>query len=745
MQSLLYAIAILFSFSPLKAESELILPREIYGPADSEGFLPQMDSSQGQNAALPPAATVEEQGSVSAPPLELIALNRKGFVHRGRREAQIASQEVILLQTAARIYSPSQSFMSLADPKNFLFILYPQSSLSLLPINASWQITLIGDRGLIRLSTLDQAMSLIVKPTDPDNSWRNMALNIAHQSDLFIKYDKNQWKTFVVKGAVAHQFEAETPLTSNRHPGLLRDWEDSQRNQLKLTIYAGQTLNLNAGSDLSYTIALPRPSEWQVPILRSSPQLLQNQEAGNRLSQLFMELRSTFLKKSLNKLPMDKSTAQKLVQEGRWEEAQTVVRLVKNVESSDHVDELNAWESLCLFRLQQHELAIKRLPPLTQTSMYALPLKLEQLRSSLREHSLTEVKYSKEQGLSSLSTDELYLYASTQQRQEHWREALDFWEQWPSDPQDAALQTSFKEWVSHLDRKKPLSWKGTVSWGFANNVLHLPSGEAAPPEIGRRSSWFLSSTHRLPYRLERSDTFHLAVEGLLDFTIFPYSTLSEIQRVQSGLALPILLKLSDQQKVTLRPFISRLMMGSQSGLDRFGYSLSYGWPLINWKPEFSWSQDQNLDYLPQNPHRLDALSGERVDAVDRSVRRRSLSLGLEIPAWSWPLVLSLEDWNYRYDQSRDDSRQRIGLSSFVTKDMPWNTRWTVRLALNQDRFTSGSSRAPMMMSLLGLEGVYLWSYRLHPNLIMEREAYQSPEEARSWSELRISLGLQDRW
>ncbi len=739
MRIFFFILGLLLAIPALWADTDWPAAREYYGPFDADGF------------SLPSDRSVRIE---DAPPvfnsLQLLAINKKGFLHRARRQAQTVSSESIKIQEPARIYSPSQTFMALSQADAFLFILYPQTSLSVHPQTNRWSYTLIGDRGLVRISTLSQGVTLQVKPTDPRSPWHGMQLSIAAESDLFIKYDGLIWKTFLIKGRLRQDMDPTKTLESHRHPGLLREWEDQQKQSfangpLQLELFPGQNLNIFAGEVLRYRIGLPNPDDWQAPILRSSPQLAEKTDPANRMSREAGDLRSVILKYWVGNVPPERKQILKFLQENRWEEAHYLLQILLATTPEGDGDQLLAWQALCLFRLQQTTAAAVLQSQVPADSIYTARLLWEQQRSLLRRQSLPNRLPASPRSAEGINLEELYILASTEQSLGRWRAALDHWELWPSSVPEA-LRDSYQEWQKHLDSQKPMAWYGSLDLVWADNVLHLPPDEAAPDSFGHRSSWAIRSSHRFTYLLERSEVSLIQLEPYASATLYQHSELSDLQRVELGLALPIEWKLDAGQKtLRFKPFFSRLALGYGGGLDRFGYNLQGSFPQWTWQPELSFAQDQNLDTQPLLVHVLDPLTGEPTAAIDRSVRRNSLQLDLKPQDWPSTLRVMIQLWSYRYDKSRADSRQRFFLEGDYLWNLPYSMALKSKVALTQDNFHLPPNRSPVTTTLFALEAIYQDWIRLRPTLAVEREMRQSLDKSSTWNEWRWILGSQHRW
>ncbi|MDQ3231014.1 MAG: hypothetical protein M3Q07_04265, partial [Pseudobdellovibrionaceae bacterium] len=698
--------------------------REYWGPDDPEGFL----------QPVLPTPSVEKQASL-ATSLQVTALNKKGFVHRQRRQAEALSSEPLLLKEAARIYSPSQSFVALHKAQDALFLLHPQTSLSVRPTHDSWQFSFTGVRGMARLSTHEQDLQVDFRPADPQTAWDKHELHLNPGSDVYVKYDRDQLVVYIIKGKASYHIVPSRPLQSIRPEGLLLEWELKQvKRQPKapfvLDIFAGQELQLTAASEFQYHIGLPHPESWQAPILRSSPQLSETMDSSQPLTQAMLEIRKNWLKIWTGHEGTSKDVLARRMEAGRWEEAYD---LLKTLETDlEH----QALQAICLYRLQQESHAEKKRATVDVTSFWADILKQESLRAQLRK-SERDVKLPQKLRTDVIPAEEIYLLATYEQARGRWRSALDLWERWPESQSDALLQASYKEWQNNLDRKKPLSYHASVELGWSDNILHLPSGLAAPDDVGHRSSWLLRSSQRVPYLIERSETFSVHLEASFRFMVLQHTGLTDLQRFEPGLNLPLSIQLPwGQQTLALKPYVSRLIQGT-GGLDQFGYELRWQIPDWSLSPTFSWSQEQNLDFAPTEEQRLDALSGEPVSAIDRSVRRNTLG----VHAGPWEFLW--QNWDYRYAGSQPDDRQRFLLRGQWQKEFPYDLQLGIQGSLHQDLFKGQRSSVTGLQ--MRLETAFLRWVRLHPTLAVEREMRQTGDSAYRFTETTWLGGLGYRW
>lgn len=719
---------ILLLFFPswaLFAAEPWIAAREYWGPEDPQGFLPA--------SALPASPAIP---SAVRPELQVIPLNKKGFVNRHRRQAEALNGGAIVLEEAARIYSPSQSFVALRKANEALILLHPQSSVSVRPMEEDWQIDFTSDRGLARISTQGRILTISLRPADPQNAWQGHALQLLPGSDVYIKYDRETLLAYVIRGRLTYRFEATRPLQSLRPEGLLLEWEQKQlRRQpllpYEIDIFAGQQLQLAAGDAYTFHIGLPYSEIWQNPLIRSSPQLAEAINPNDPLTQAMLELRKNWLKIWTASEPAGKVTLTSRLEAGRWEEAYESLQTLRS--DPEH----RAMAALCLYRLQQENLAEKKRAGVEANSFWADILKLESLRAQLRRKVRRPLLSPQDSQLGSTSLEEIYLLAIHAQARGQWRNALDLWERWPSDQKDVSLQESYKEWQRHLDLKKPWSYRASAEIGWSDNILHLPSGLPVPADLSHRSAWFLRSSQSLPYLIERSDDFSLYVETTLNFTLYQHSGLVDLQRVEPGLALPLRIQLPlAQQSLRFKPYIARLAQGS-GGLDRFGYELH--WQLSAWRfaPEFSWIQEQNLDFAPTFDHRLDALSGERVGELDRSVRRNTFGIR------SGSMQLGWQTWDYRSIGSQGDDRQRLFLHGGLQNTFPYDFELKFQGSLHHDFFKG--ERAPVNGLRARLEMSRLHWNRLEPMVAIEREMRQSKDDDQHYNETLWLGGVQYRW
>jgi hypothetical protein len=721
-----YAFILLFLASTLRG-AELWTPaRDYWGPEDTEGFLQPL---------LPPATVDGEFPEHSL--LKVSALQEKAFVHRSRRQAEALGAEALVLQESARIYSPSQAYIALTHGDTALMILHPQTSLNARLVEKTWQFTFIGDRGLARISTRMHSLPLRLHAADPQSAWKNVELNLGPDSDLYLKYDRKRLLVYPIRGRVTLGLEASRPLQSLRPEGLLRAWEDKQlRRKAKAfewNVFSGQELEMETADAYLYRIGLPQTATWQPLLLRTSPQLGDAGERMPALTAALLELRRNWLKAWIGEVNPTKDNVYRLLQEGRWEEA---YELIKTLESEGDL-EYRALAAICLYRLHQETKADAKQKLIDASSLWAEITRQESLRSRLRRKARRELALPQDFRHARIPFEELYLLATHEQSEGRWRSALDLWERWPMSQSDALIQDSFKEWQRHLDQKKPWTYTATLEIGWSDNILHLPSGLDAPPELGHRSSWLLRSRQTLSYLVERSEDFRVQLEPSFQFSILQHHALADLQRFEPGLALPLHIQLPwSGQSLGLRPYVSRLMQGS-GGLDRFGYEgrWQFAWGSLN--PEFIWTQEQNLDFAPTVDHRLDALSGERVGTLDRSVRIHSL--GIRSGMWEglW------QSWDYRYAGSEEDDRQRILLRGSWAKEFPYDLKLDLQGSLHQDLFTS--TRASITGIHVRAELSILYWQRLLPTLTLERSMRQSGDTARTYAETLIFSGVNYRW
>jgi hypothetical protein len=721
-----YALILLFLASTLRGAEPWTPARDYWGPEDAEGFL---------QALLPPATV--EKDFPERPQLRVQALHQKAFVHRSRRQAEVLAAEPLLLEESARIYSPSQSYIAVTHGDAALMIMHPQTSLSIRSSDKNWQFTFIGDRGLVRISTRQHSLPFRLDAADPQSAWKNVEFNLGPDSDLYLRYDRKRMTVFTIRGRALLGLAATRPLQSIRPQGLLLTWEEKQlRRQAEayeLDIFSGQELRLEAADAYRYHIGLPQSAIWQPLLLRSSPQL---GDAGERLPALtasLLELRKNWLKTWIGDDPPTKESAYRFLQEGRWEEA---YELIKTLESEGDL-EYRALAAICLYRLHQEAKADAKQKVIDASSLWAEITKQEALRSRLRRKARHELTLPKDFRHARIPLDELYLLATNEQSEGRWRSALDLWERWSGSQSDALIQESYKEWQRHLDQKKPWAYAATLEIGWSDNVLHLPSGLDAPPELGHRSSWLLRSRQTLSYLVERSEAFRVQLEPSFQFTIFQHNKLADLQRFEPGLALPLQFQLPwSGQSIRLKPYISRLMQGS-GGLDRFGYEGRWQFTLGSLNPELIWAQEQNLDFAPTVDHRLDALSGERVGALDRSVRFHIL--GVRSGMWEalW------QTWDYRYAGSEEDDRQRFVLRGAWAKEFPYDLKLDLQASLHQDLFNG--TRASVSGLHIRTELSLLYWQRLLPTLALERSMRQSGDSSQAFAETLILSGLDYRW
>jgi hypothetical protein len=602
----------------------------------------------------------------------------------------------------------------------------------------SWEFTLTGERGLARISTRGHALPIRLKPADPETAWTNIDLHVNADTDLYLKYDRHTLTAYTIRGLVLYRLEATRPLQSMRPGGFLFDWEQKQlRRQPKtpyeIDVFAGQELRLEADDVYKFRVGLPHSDTWQNPLLRTSPQLAEEADNNQPLPAAFLDLRRKWLKGWMSSITPNKESLYRLLQEGRWEEA---YELVKTLESEGDL-EYKALAAVCLYRLQQEAHADKKHAGIDRSSLWADITRQEFLRARLRRKARKDVNAPKDFRHARIPEEELYLLATHEQAQGRWRSALDLWERWPETQDDALLQESYKAWRRHLDQKKPLSYAATLELGWSDNVLHLPSGLAAPADIGHRSSWLMRSTQKLPYLLERSDDFSVHLIPSLNLTIYQHSGLADVQRFEPGMSVPLRLRLPfAAQILQLKPYISRLMQGP-GGLDRFGYELR--WQVPNWTlaPEFIWTQEQNLDFAPTLDHRLDALTGERVGILDRSVRLHTVGVR------SGSLEAFWQRWDYRYAGSEPDDRQRFVFRGHYQKEFPYDLQLNLAGSFHQDLFQG--SRSSVTGLDLRAELSFLYWHRQEPTFAIERRMRQSGDSAQSYSETLILSGVNYRW
>lgn len=700
---------------------------DYWGPEDAEGFLQPL-ASQAEAPTSRPSST----------DLQVIALNKKGFLHRSRRAAEPLGDEPLMLQEYARIYSPSQSFVALKYGDAALMILHSHTSLSVTPSDGVWVFAFTGDRGLARISTRGHPLTLALQPADPQTSWKNVELMLAADSDLYLKYDRNTVIAYTIRGRMVSRWEPTRPLESLRPQGLLWEWEQKQlrrvpRKPYEIEIFAGQELRMEAEAAYHFQIGLPNADTWQSALARTSPQLMEITDTNQPLIAALLELRKSWLKTIMGPVTANKENLYRLLQKGHWEEA---YELVKTAESDADL-EYKALAAICLYRLQQEAFADKKQSGIDSSSLWADITKQESLRSRLRRKARRDVNAPEDFRHARIPADELYLLATNEQARGRWRSALDLWERWQDSANPAHIQESYEEWQRHLDRKKPWSYAATLEIGWSNNVLHLPSDRAAPPDIGHRSSWLVRSSQKLPYLLERSAAFSVRLEPSLDFAVYQHTGLADLQRFEAGLALPLGMSLPlNGQSLLLKPYISRLAQGS-GGLDRFGYEMTWRLPIGSLIPEFIWSQEQNLDLAPTKDHRLDALTGERVGIMDRSVRLHSLGVRSGAVEALWQI------WDYRYAGSEEDDRQRLVLRGHYQREFPYDLSLNLQGTLHQDLFSS--TRSSVMGFDLKADLKFLYWHRREPTFSVEQSLRQSSDKERSYQETRILSGIQYRW
>jgi hypothetical protein len=698
---------------------------EFWGPEDAEGFLQPLESKTEASSRLP------------STDLQVIALNKKGFLHRSRRAAETLGEEPFLLQDSARIYSPSQSFVAVKYGDAALMILHSHTSISVTPSDGVWTFAFTGDRGLARISTRGHALSLSLQPADPQTSWKNVELELAADSDLYLKYDRDTVMAYTIRGHLVSRWEATRPLESMRPQGLLWEWEQKQlrrvpRKPYEIEVFAGQELLMEADGAYHFQIGLPNADTWQSALARTSPQLMESTDTNQPLTAALLDLRKNWLKNMMGPVTANKENLYRLLQKGHWEEA---YELVKTAESEADL-EYKALAAICLYRLQQEAWADKKQSGIDSSSLWADITKQESLRSRLRRKARRDVNAPGDFRHARIPADELYLLATNEQARGRWRSALDLWERWQDSP-NPPLQESYQEWQRHLDQKKPWSYTADLEIGWSNNVLHLPSDQAAPPEIAHRSSWLVRSSQKLPYLLERSAAFSVQLEPSLHFAVYQHSGLADLQRFEAGLALPLGISLPfDGQSLRMKPYISRLSQGS-GGLDRFGYEMAWKLPLGSLSPELFAAQEQNLDFAPTRDHRLDALSGERVGILDRSVRLHSLG------GRSGPLEALWQIWDYRYAGSEEDDRQRLQLRGQYQMEFPYDLMLNLQGSLHQDLFTG--TRASVTGLDVKADLKFLYWHRREPTFSVEQSLRQSSDKDQSYKETRILSGIHYRW
>jgi hypothetical protein len=713
-----WLLVLSFLSSTLTAAEAWVPARDYWGPEDPEGFL----------QPIPPPPFVEAQPS-TRPPFQVTALGKKGFLHRSRRQAEALEEGTVELQEYARVYSPSQTFIAVREADDALIILHPQTALSVRPETDRWLLSLTGDRGLVRFSTHQRPLPFRLKPANPHNAWQNLELELSPGSDLYLKYDRDTLIAYTIRGRLRVRVDATRPLLSTRPQGLLQSWEEKQlrrsEKDYELDVFAGQELRLEAQDGLQFHISLPRSATWQAPLLRTSPQLAETVDQEHPLTAAFLAMRRNWLKLWNGHDAANKETLYRRLEAGRWEEAYEIVKTFET--DLEH----QAVEAVCLYRLQQVELADKKQAGIDRTSLWADITRQEYLRARLRNKARSDVSPPKDFRHAVIPLEELYLLAGNEQARGRWRTALDLWERWPDSQNDELLHASYKEWQRHLDQKKPWRYETRLDLGWSDNVLHLPSGEAAPSALGHRSSWLLQTSQSLSYLIERSDDFSVQLEPRLDATLYQQPGLADLQKWEPGLALALRL-----QKVQFKPHVSRLMQGS-GGLDRFGYELSWQNPSWPWASEISWAQEQNLDFAPTLERWLDPLSGERIAAMDRSVRRNTLRVRAGFLDLLW------QTWDYRFAGSEEDDRNRLQLRGHYQRDFPYDLQLKIAGSLHQDLFQGPRSSVTGLHVRVALE--FLYWHRLLPSFAIEREMRQSGDSALSFTENLIFTGLQYRW
>ncbi|HET9240003.1 MAG TPA: hypothetical protein VFO10_22265 [Oligoflexus sp.] len=718
---------ILFVPSTLHAAEPWVPAPDYWGPEDAEGFLRPLASKAEAPTSRPPSMD-----------LQVMALNKKGFLHRTRRAAEPLGEQQLLLQDYARIYSPSQSFVALKYGDAALMILHSHTSISVTPSDGVWVFAFTGERGLARISTRGYPLALSLQPADPQTAWKNAELELAADSDLYVKYDRDTVIAYTIRGHMTSRWETTRPLESMRPEGLIWEWEQKQLRRVpgkpyEIQVFAGQELLMEADAAYHFQIGLPHADTWQNAMARTSPQLMETTDTNQPLTAALLELRKNWLKNMMGPVTANKENLYRLLQEGQWEEA---YELVKTAESDADL-EYKALAAICLYRLQQEAFADKKQSGIDSSSLWADITKQESLRSRLRRKARRDVNAPGDFRHARIPTDELYLLATNEQARGRWRSALDLWERWQDSANPSPLQESFEEWQRHLDGKKPWSYAATLELGWSNNVLHLPSDEAAPPEIGHRSSWLVRSSQKLPYLLERSAAFSVRLEPSLQFAVYQHTGLADLQRFEAVLALPLGISLPfDGQSLLIKPYISRLSQGS-GGLDRFGYEMAWTLPIGNMMPEFIWAQEQNLDFAPTREHRLDALTGERVGILDRSVRLHSLGVRSGAIEAFWQI------WDYRYAGSEEDDRQRLSLRGQYQREFPYDLSLNLQGTLHQDLFSG--TRSSLTGFDLKADLKFLYWHRREPSLSVEQSLRQSADKERSYQETRILSGIQYRW
>jgi hypothetical protein len=726
MSMLRWIFTVILLSSTLYAAEPWAPAPEFWGPEDAEGFLQPLASKTETPSSRPPSTD-----------LQVIALNKKGFLHRTRRAAEPLGEGPLLLQDYARIYSPSQSFVAVKYGDAALMILHSHTSISVTPSYGVWTFTFTGDRGLARISTRSHALTLSLQPADPQTSWKNVELKLAADSDLYLKYDRDTVMAYTIRGRMLSRWEATRPLESMRPQGLLWEWEQKQlrrvpRKPYEISVFAGQELLMEADDIYHFQIGLPNADTWQSSLARTSSQLMETTDTNQALTAALLDLRMNWLKNMMGPVTANKESLYRLLQEGHWEEA---YELVKKTESEADL-EYKALAAICLYRLQQDAWADKKQSGIDRSSLWADITKQESLRSRLRRKARRDVNAPGDFRHARIPADELYLLATNEQARGRWRSALDLWERWQDSPNPSPLQESYQEWQRHLDQKKPWSYVANLEIGWSNNVLHLPSDLGAPPEMAHRSSWLVRSSQKLPYLLERSAAFSVQLEPSFQFAVYQHSGLADLQRFEAGLALPLAMSLPfDGQSLLIKPHISRLSQGF-GGLDRFGYELAWKVPLAGLTPEFIAAQEQNLDFSPTLDHHLDALSGERVGILDRSVRLHTLAVRSGALEAFWQI------WDYRYAGSEEDDRQRLQMRGQYQKEFPYDLLLTLQGTLHQDLFTGTRSSVTGFDVKTDLK--FLYWHRREPTFSVEQSLRQSSDKDQSYQETRILSGIHYR-
>ena len=733
---------LLFLFAaPALATGNLTTPQEFYDPNELEGLTPAQANSWDHDNYLKAHLSADTT-------LQIESLSRRGFIHQQRREAKLIENQPISLAEEARIYS-SQALVAIRADARFLLLLYPNSSLKLQKDSKSWQFKLQEDRGFLRISTLNSAITLQFAATPRAPGWAGLELHLAPESDILIDRQALQIQSWLLRGAAQFRLPPEMNFKSMRAPGLLKDWQDAQihpsnQNQPIIDLVAGQQLELQLGEVLSAKIALPVPSRWQKRLLKTSPQLAEASDLNQPSIAKVSELRAKIISTWLNDMPPNADNIQMLAQQQRWEEAFQLIMDLRKANPEAISDSLQSLEQICLYRLQQEHKPLDRRQTSALEDKNRPLLRLERIRYQLRNFAGQDIKAEAIDQLPSQSADSIYLLAIASQQQRQWRHASDYWEHWPHENPDILLQKSSAIWQSALDEHKPWLWQGWLALGLDSDNFSAMKGDAAKPDF--HSSKVLRMTHQLQYLLERQSDFQLGLDLGLALQIYQAPAWSEFNRITPKLALDLSIHPGDSlSSYSLRPFFTKLMIHNQARMDTFGYEFHWHNPNISWHPSLMFSQEQNLALQQGLAITRDPLSGEATTTMDRSVRRNTLDFNLALPSIRSDFKVFAQTWDYRSDAAWQDNRLRFGLGFGVNSPVWQNMSLRGQILRHQDLFAADAKRNLELNSLYSLDFSFLGFYRWTPVLHSEQENQTATAPAFAWQARRVQIEVHGRW